>query len=445
MSFQRNPSRPIRIGSASGGVYDRKRALHDLAKHENLDVIVGDWMNEGQMARRGAERAGLQVGSASGGVGVRGYDPYFLQQLEPALPWLARNKVRLITNAGASNVSGVASAVEDLVKKNDLPLKVAWVEGDDFLETVLELYRQGKDKFNNLDDGTPLAERGHEPIAAQACLGGSGVMKALENGADIVVCGRIADASGCVGAAMWWYQWTREDNLDELAGALVAGHLIECTNYVTGGAFSGFKRFSPFDQYVDLGFPVVEIQAGGDFTLTKEQGTQGEVSVETTSSQLIYEIQGPWYYNSDVVALLEGVRIEPRGNDVVYVSGIKGSPPPPTTKVGLTAIGGQQAEYHFFLTGLDIDEKAASIEKQVKASMGTEIKKFHVLDFSKLGSVPDDPRTMHEATVDYRVFVQTRDPEILSPQNYSDSSKPSFFAMCKLNSFIAYIYNLMER
>ena len=185
------------------------------------------------------------------------------------------------------------------------------------------------EKFPNLPASQNLADWGFDPICAQCYLGGTGIAAAFEGGADIVVCGRVADASVTVGAAMWWHGWKRE-NLEELAGALMIGHIIECSTYATGGYYSGFKDLGVND--TDMGYPIAAIDHRGEAVLTMEKGKHGLVTPATIASQLLYEIQGPLYYNSDVTAQIEDVRLEEVGKNAVKVSGIKGLPPPKTTK-----------------------------------------------------------------------------------------------------------------
>jgi hypothetical protein len=158
-----------------------------------------------------------------------------------------------------------------------------------------------------------------------------GIAEAFRAGADIIICGRVSDASPTIGAAAWWHEWSRSD-LDALAGSLMAGHLIECSSYICGGYYSGFKDL--FENCENIGFPIAAIESTGDAVLTKEANTGGEMSVGTATSQLVYEIQGPLYYNSDVTANIEGIRFEQLGKDEVRMTGVKGLPPPPTTKIG---------------------------------------------------------------------------------------------------------------
>ncbi|KAB5554917.1 hypothetical protein GE09DRAFT_964735 [Coniochaeta sp. 2T2.1] len=445
----KSPSQPNPIPSYRGsnrtypGVYDRKRAIHDMAKNEDVDVITGDWMSECNMTLRGSDKRDrlAQKSMTSGSTVVaKGYEPYFLDELDPAIPWLAKKGTKIAVNAGASDVHGLAEAVRELIKKHGVDLKVGVVDGDDVTDVVLDLYKKGE-PFHNLPANKPIQEWKddsgvlYDPICAQCYLGGTGIAACFEAGADIVLCGRVADASVTVGAAMWWHGWTR-DNLTELAAALMVGHIIECSTYATGGYYSGFKSLAGKD--TDMGYPIAEIDSKGDAVITMEKGKHGLVNTATVASQLLYEIQGPLYYNSDVTASIEDIVIKEIGPNAVHVSGTKGLPPPATTKVGITAKGGYQAEFHFYLTGLDIEEKAAMIERQTKALMGDHVTRFSCLRFMIAGAVPSDPQSQDEATVDLRIFAQTRDAEILSGNNFVDSDRGSFARFCIENLLQGY-------
>jgi hypothetical protein len=296
------------------------------------------------------------------------------------------------------------------------------------------------DKFHSLPSDKPIDTWGLEPVFAQCYLGGVGICIALEEGADIVICGRVADASPVIGAAMWWHGWGREE-FDKLGSALIAGHLIECSAYVTGGSFTGFKKdLLKQNNCTNLGFPIAEIEANGQFVITKEKAAGGLVITETVTAQLIYEIQGPYYYNSDVTASLENIKLIQEGPNRVRVIGVVGSPPPPTTKVGITAKGGWQAEFHFFLTGLDIKEKAEMVERQTIESMGEYRKDFHTLKFTVSGSIPENPKNQNEATVDLRIFAQTRNADLVSAGEHKGVAPdtPSFAKWCIENCLQGY-------
>jgi hypothetical protein len=227
-----------------------------------------------------------------------------------------------------------------------------------------------------------------------------------------VICGRVADAAPTIGAAIYSYQWNRDTDLDQIASALIAGHLIECSSYVCGGYYSGFKDL--MTNCENLGFPIAEIFTDGTTILTKEENTGGEISVGTVASQLLYEIQGPQYFGSDVVALLEGIQMEQLGKDLVKITGVKGNPPPTTTKVGLSAKGGYQAEIHYLLCGLDLEQKAEWTERQIRRSMGDNVSKFSCLKFQLIGYSPEDPKNQDVATCMLRIFAQSKDKSVMA-------------------------------
>lgn len=231
----------------------------------------------------------------------------------------------------------------------------------------------------------------------------------------------------------WWHQWS-SDQFDELAHALIMGHLLECSAYVSGGFCSDFKDLLKHHRHIDLGFPICAIDHYGNGIVSKEKNTGGQISVSSVTSQLLYEIQGPQYYNCDVTAQVENIRIEQIGENEVRVSGIKGLPPPPTTKVGITGFAGWQAEYHVYLCGLDIEEKCKWTEDQIKYELGEErLKKFTTLKFMQNGSSVVDARNQDVATVDFRIFAQSRDRELLNmrnPEGFFRISMVTFLQSC---------------
>ena len=403
--------RPIRIAGASGGVFDRFRSVQDFAKDPTIDVIFGDWMSEISMTFRGVEKMDHQATRPCSD--SQAFEYSFVAALQPAIKDIAKHKQKVAVNAGACDAEALARMVQDMCKEHETGLKVSWVTGDDVTEQVRELAAKGE-TFASLPSDTPISDWDFEPVFAQCYLGGVGIAEALRRGADIVICGRVADASPVVGAAMWWHNWNRED-FTQLAHALIAGHVIECSAYVTGGYYTGFKKeLLKAGNCTNLGFPIAEIEASGGFVVTKEGKAGGIVTVNTVTSQLIYEIQGPLYYNSDVTANMHGIRLTQEAPNRVRVAGVVGLPPPPTTKVGITAKGGWQAEFHFFLTGLDIKEKAEMVKRQTTESMGDYRKDFHTLTFTTTGSVAHNPKNQDQATVDLRIFAQTRNPDMVS-------------------------------
>ncbi|KAK6385546.1 hypothetical protein LTS17_001114 [Exophiala oligosperma] len=397
-----------------------------MAKTGEVDVIVGDWMAEATMAAQGvakthrvqqlqmnAKQSGLFTQAASGSQ----FAPNFLDCFIPAIGDLKRNGIKLAVNAGGSDTEILAHIIKQECIDRGCPMNVAWIEGDDVFKKLVELSTEGKElRSLNRGKDISLKEWGFEPVAAQAYLGGLGIAEAFRNGADIVICGRVADAAPTIGAAAWWHNWN-QSHLDELAGALVAGHLIECGGYVTGENYCNFKKLLKNNKHFDIGFPVVEIDHKGESILTKEKSTGGVVDVGNTISQLVYEIQGPIYYNSDVTADLEDVRIEALGEDRVHISRVKGRLPPSTTKVGITAHGGYQAEYTFYFVGLDIQEKARWTEDHVRETLGESVNRLSHLKFHLHGSSPIDAPNQDAATVGLRIVAQGRDFDLFDMQN----------------------------
>lgn len=206
-------------------------------------------------------------------------------------------------------------------------MKVAYVSGDNVLPKVGKYMPRRKDDalphLDSVNDNVTLssesflfAQEDIEPreiVSANAYLGAHSIYEAFQKGADIIICGRVSDASPVIACAWYWWGWSATD-YNELAGALVAGHLIECSAYVTGGNFAGFDAFD-LDNFIIPGFPIAEIAQDGTCVVTKHAGTGGMVTVDTCRSQLVYELQGNVYLNSDVKAYLDGVEMEQVGKN----------------------------------------------------------------------------------------------------------------------------------
>ncbi|KAE8157498.1 hypothetical protein BDV40DRAFT_278202 [Aspergillus tamarii] len=423
-------SRPVRIAGASGSTSDRRHAIAEFARNcprDPIDVIIADFMSEANMVTGAARRIDQDKAQEGAGNNLSaiptsspGYELAFLLALEPALEDLAKHGIKVAVNAGNADTEGLYKVVTNMIKAKGLNLKVAWVSGDEVFSTVKAALSTGKSTFKNVYTGETLSDWNFEPIYAQCYLGGLGIAAALAQGADIVLCGRVSDASPVIGAAYWYHGWNRSD-LDQLANAFVAGHLIECSNYVCGGNFTGFKTLEKVgaEGWRNIGYPIAEISADGKVVITMQSSAPGgAVTVDTCSSQLLYEIQGPWYFNSDVTAVLTNIHFEQVGTNRVAVHGVRSAPPPPTTKVGITARGGFQAEASWFLVGLDIDAKARMLEDQIRHLLAPYSSKYTALEFSTLGSAPDDPRDQNSATVTFRIVAQAREAEHIAPNNF---------------------------
>ncbi|NKQ53792.1 DUF1446 domain-containing protein [Amycolatopsis sp. K13G38] len=326
----------FRVGNASGFYGDRFAAVREMLTGGPLDVLTGDYLAELTMLILGRDRLKDPA---------RGYAKTFLRQLEENLGLAKDNGVKIVTNAGGLNPAGLADAIRELSGQLGLDIAVAHVEGDDLLARA---------------DALGLGK----PLTANAYLGAWGIVECLNAGADVVVTGRVTDASLVVGPAAAHYGWRRDD-YDALAGAVAAGHVIECGAQATGGNYSFFTEH-------DLGtpgFPIAEIEADGSSVITKHDGTGGVVTVGTVTAQLLYEITGARYAGPDVTTRFDTMTLEHQGRDRVRISGTKGEPPPPALKVCLNALGGFRNETTFVLTGLDIEAKAALVREQLESAL----------------------------------------------------------------------------
>jgi hypothetical protein len=382
---------PVRVGNCSGFYGDRASAMADMASAGGIDVLTGDYLAEVTM---------LILGKARAKDPTKGYAATFLHHLDAALEHLVANRIRLVVNAGGLNPAGLATATRELAARRGYEVRVAHVDGDDVFDRLDALSQAGH-TLRHLTDGEPLSSWPYQPLTANAYLGGFGIASALEHGADIVITGRVADASLVVGAAAWWWGWTAGDH-DALAGAVCAGHVIECGAQATGGNFSGFRDVADLD---DPGFPIAEIASDGSSVITKHARTSGAVTEDTVKAQLLYEIGEPAYLNPDVVAHLDTAAVTDLGNDRVEIRGVRGSPPPTTTKVAITAVGRWQNSMLLALTGRDVDAKAALMERSVRRFVAS-VDGIDDVAVQRIGRAQNDPDTQNAGTELLRIAVQ---------------------------------------
>jgi hypothetical protein len=379
---------------------DRFSAFEEAVTGEPVDVVIGDSMAEITMSMvTAAFRAHPEAQH-------KFYSEYFLRQLRPQLGVLAERRIKVVTNAGIYHPAGLADAIRTDIAERGLDLTVAFVTGDDLLARTPDLVAAGQ--LSHVDTGAPLTRDPAELLAAHAYLGGWGIRAALAEGADIVVTGRVADASLVTGPAAWWHGWSRDD-LDRIAGATAAAHVIECGPQASGGNFAGFTEIAG---NVLPGFPIAEVADDGSFVVTKRATDGGAVTVDTVIAQLLYEIQGPRYLNPDVVWHTDAVTVTQDGPDRVLVTGAQGSPPPPTTKVGINTQNGYRGSVWLYPTGPRIAEKVAVLRAQ--ADRAAEDHKLDELRFTVCGRQVDDPADQWEATVPVQVSVAAQDAESVS-------------------------------
>jgi hypothetical protein len=378
----------VRIGNCSGFYGDRFAAMREMLAGGDLDVLTGDYLAELTMLILFRSRLKNPDG---------GFATTFVRQLEECLGLAWEKGVRIVANAGGLAPAACAAAVRDVAVRLGLRVNVAHVEGDDLMPRLAELRAGGVD-FANLDTGAALAG---DPLTANAYLGGWGIAAALDAGAQVVVTGRVTDAALVIGPAAWWHGWARTD-WDALAGALVAGHVLECGAQATGGNYAFFQEIPGLEH---LGFPLAEIADDGTSVVTKHPESGGAVTVGTVTAQLLYEIGRPLYLNPDVTADFATIRLTSVGPDRVEISGVRGAPPPPTTKVCLNLVGGYRNSMTFLLTGLDIDAKADLVRRQLAPLLddGRDV----VWSLARTDS--DDPATNEQAAATLRVTVKDAD------------------------------------
>ena len=389
-------SNVIRIGNCSGFYGDRLDAAREMVEGGPIDVLTGDYLAELTMSILYNQQQ--TRGKDTGYVGT------FLKQVQDVAALCSEKNIKIVANAGGLNPRSMAMEVEKILDALGLDLKVAYIDGDNLLPDLDQLQSDGE-SFTNLDTQQHLKDSDQKALTANAYLGGWGIKEALDQGADIVICPRVTDAAVVIGPAAWKFNWQRND-YDALAGALAAGHIIECGAQCCGGNYAFFEEVPSFR---NVGYPIAEIEANGNFTITKHPGTGGLISEGTVKAQLLYEISTPAYYNPDVIAHFDTMQIEQVGDDRVYVSGCRGSSPPSTHKVCFNIQGPYKQSMEVLLTGLDIEKKAKLYLDAVFHNMGGR-EQFDDVDIQLIRSDHKDPDSNEVAHASLRVTITGQDP-----------------------------------
>ena len=389
----------IKIANCSGFYGDKLSAAKDLVDGGPIDVLTGDYLAELTMAILFGQK--MQRGEDKGYVGT------FLKQINQIAKSCKEKNIKIVSNAGGLNPKSMAIEIEKILKEQSIDMKVAYIDGDDLMPTISNLKKSGEE-FKNIDKGKKLDESGYSPLTANAYLGAWGIKEALDKGADIVVCPRVTDAAVVIGPAAWKFNWKR-DNYDALAGALAAGHIIECGCQATGGNYAFFKEVESFD---NVGYPIAEIYDDGSFYVTKHPDTGGLVSTGTVTAQLLYEINSPAYVNPDVIAHFDTLKIEEVEKDKVYVSGCRGSSPPDKHKVCINLAGGFRNGMEIILTGLDIEDKAKVFTNALFNSVGGR-KQFDDVSIQLHRTDKENPNSNEEAMASLLVSVKSKDQNLV--------------------------------
>lgn len=388
----------IKIANCSGFYGDKLSAALEMVEGGPIDVLTGDYLAELTMAILYNQKMTRENG---------GYVGTFLKQVKQVLQPCMEKNIKIVSNAGGLNPNAMADAIKEIAKELNLDVKVAYIDGDDLVPRMEELQAEGE-TFSNMDTGVDLSECKSNLLTANAYLGAWGIKEALDMGADVVICPRVTDAAVVIGPAAWKFNWQRDD-YDALAGALAAGHIIECGQQATGGNYAFFQEVPSFD---NPGYPIAEIEANGNFTITKHPGTAGLVSVGTVKSQLLYEIGGPAYLNPDVIGHFDTLSLEQVGDDRVYVSGCKGSSPPPSHKVCINTLGGFRNGFELLLTGLDIEEKARIVSDTFFNNIGGK-EQFDDVSIELIRSDKENPQINEEAFARLRIIAKSKNKELV--------------------------------
>ena len=410
----------LKIANCSGYYGDRLSAAREMVDGGPIDVLTGDYLAELTMAILFNQK--LKRGEDKGYVGT------FLKQLQDVASTCKDKNIKIVTNAGGLNPQSMTNEIKQILNELNIDMKVAYIEGDNLMSRIEELQKNGEE-FTNIDKEISLKDSGFPVLTANAYLGAWGIKKALDKGADIVVCPRVTDAAVVMGPAAWRFNWERDD-FDKLAGALAAGHIIECGCQATGGNYAFFEEVPSFE---NVGFPIAEIQSDGSFFITKHPGTGGLVSVGTVTAQLLYEISSPAYINPDVISHFDTLKIKQIDKDKVFISGCRGSSPPNKHKVCINLAGGYKNGMDLILTGLDIEKKAETFINTLFTLVGGK-EQFDEVRTDLHRTDKKNPNSNEEAMATLSLSVKSSDPDLvgrlfsakiveLSLANY-----PGFFA-----------------
>ena len=384
------------VANCSGFFGDRFSAAQEMVQGGPIHFLTGDYLAELTMAI--LLRKQFKDPHA-------GYVTTFLKQMEIVMGECLDRRIRVVANAGGLNPASLAGELEKLANTLGLHPKIAYIEGDNLMQRLQDLQGRGE-PFTHMDKGIALADAKAQTISANAYLGCWGIVEALNRGADIVVGGRIADAALVMGPAAWRFKWAKTD-WNALAGAAVAGHVIECSAQATGGNYAFIEEVPSFK---NVGFPIAEIERDGASVITKHPDTGGLVSVGTVTAQLLYEVREPRYLTPDVAARFDTIDLFQEDVNRVRIQGVKGDPPTRTTKVCINNLGGYRNSMTIVLTGLDIEKKAQIVTEALFDSLGGE-KAFSVVDVQLVRSEKKDPQTNDEAFAHLRISVMDPDPK----------------------------------
>lgn len=346
----------VRIGAGAGFADDRIAPAVELARHGDLDYLVFECLAERTIALAQLDKLADPAA---------GYNEWLADRMHAVLDACVDGGTRIITNMGAANPLAAADIVTEIARQKGIKgLKVAAITGDDVLTAIMDT------DLPLLERDATLQSLDGSIVSANAYLGVEPIVEALEQGADVVIAGRIADPSLFLAPLIHEFGWDTAD-WNMMATGTAVGHLLECSAHVTGGYFSdpGIKDVPTL---ATLGFPLAQVTRDGAFTVTKVAGSGGQVSVATVTEQLLYEVHDPAHYPTpDVIADFSGAHLTQVGTDSVSVSGIRGAPRPDTLKVSVGYIDSYIGEGQISYTGPNAVARAQQALDVVREQLTT--------------------------------------------------------------------------
>ena len=340
----------IRIANGQGFWGDSLQAPVDLVRRGPIEYLTLDYLAEITMSILQKQRA--RDPNA-------GYSRDFVDLIAEILPDLKERRIRVIANAGGVNPKGCCDAVIEVAKRQDTPVTVAVVAGDNILPRIDGLLACGVD-LKNMDTGEPLASIRARVQSANVYLGAFPIAEALGQGADIVITGRVTDTGLALGPMIYGFGWMPND-WNRLAAGTIAGHTVECGAQCTGGNCQ--MDWETIPDLADVGYPIIEVEPDGSFVITKHAGTGGRVTVESIKEQLLYEMGDPRaYLTPDCIADFTTIQLEEAGPDRVRFSGIQGRPPTKFYKVSIAYSAGFKALGSMVYAWPDAYKKARAAE-----------------------------------------------------------------------------------
>ncbi len=355
----------IRIGCASAFWGDTSTAAKQLVQKGDLDYLVFDFLAEVSMSILAAAKIKNPK---------LGYATDFVDQIEPLLVNIKEKNIKIISNAGGINPNACKVILENQAKKLGIKLNIAVINGDNLTSKISILK---KESIIEMESKKPLPD---SCLSINSYLGASGIVKALEKNADIIITGRCVDSALVLGPLMYEFQW-KESDYDLLSSGSLAGHIIECGAQCTGGNFTDWRNIKRFD---DMGFPFVDVFQNGDFIVSKPKNTGGMVTFGTVAEQFLYEIGNPReYILPDVICDFTKVTINDLGSNQVMVQGAKGFPPTNYYKVSATYMNGYHVAGTLVIGGKNAKMKGEIIAKAILKKCSRILKEQNLDPFTK--------------------------------------------------------------